>query len=369
MFDYIINSKTINIFNYNISGLYLLIVFGFLLVLFFLRKYISIVLSKIFFTYLKKFSKDVPVDEFVLLIKKPFEIAFSLLLIFVFYQVLKDPLIVYYRGFENVFSILVQIYKGLLLINLCLIILRLVEFFAIVVKVRYLEESENINESSLIPFFKELIKVLVVIVFFFTFLGVVFQLNVGAIITGLGIGGLAFALAGKETLENLLASVTIFLDKPFVIGDAIKVEGIEGNVERIGFRSTRIRTFDKSLVSMPNKKMIDDTLENLTNRTLRRVRFTVGLSYGQDVNQWKEVVVRVKELLKNNLMLDGNHQVFIDEFGDYSVMLLVVYFVKTADWPIYMETKQSINFEIYHILSECGCELEYPTQKVIISKN
>src|SRR6185295_11619359 len=99
------------------------------------------------------------------------------------------------------------------------------------------------------------------------------------LIAGLGIGGLALALAAKETIENLFASFTIFLDKPFTIGDLVQVGSVTGKVESIGFRSTRIRTAEKSFVTVPNKKMVDVELENQSERFERRAYFTIGLTY------------------------------------------------------------------------------------------
>src|SRR6185369_10292037 len=124
--------------------------------------------------------------------------------------------------------------------------------------------------DQLVPFLREAIKIIIGVFSFFFILGAVFHINIASLIAGLGIGGLAFALAAKETLENLLGSFTIFLDKPFVVGDVVKVGSAEGTIENIGFRSTRIRTLEKTLLTVPNKKMVDAELDNLTERVVRR---------------------------------------------------------------------------------------------------
>ena len=117
--------------------------------------------------------------------------------------------------------------------------------------------------------------------------------NIIALTTGLGIGGIALAMASKESLENLLGSFTIFLDQPFTVGDTVTVGSITGTVEKVGFRSTRIRTFDKSIVTVPNKKMIDAELDNLGMRPVRRVKFNIGLTYETSIEQMKLIVADI----------------------------------------------------------------------------
>ena len=119
-------------------------------------------------------------------------------------------------------------------------------------------------------------------------LGNIFGIEITALAAGLGIGGVAVALASKESLENLLGSFTIFFDQPFTVGDIVTVGNITGLVEKVGFRSTRIRTFDKSLVSVPNKKMVDADLDNLGKRDVRRVKFYLGLTYDTKIDQIKK---------------------------------------------------------------------------------
>ncbi len=118
---------------------------------------------------------------------------------------------------------------------------------------------------------------MVVLALFFV-LGFIFKVNIVALVGGLGIGGLALALASKETVENLFGSFTIFFDKPFTVGDHVKVGNVEGFVEGIGLRSTRIRTLERSLLTIPNKKMIDAELENVTLRSMWRPRSYIGLT-------------------------------------------------------------------------------------------
>ena len=120
----------------------------------------------------------------------------------------------------------------------------------------------------------------------------------------MGVGGIAIAMASKESLENLLGSFTIFLDQPFNVGDIVKIGTITGVVEKVGFRSTRIRTFDKSLVTVPNKKMVDAELDNLGMRPVRRAKFNIGLTYNTSQETIRNIVTDIQNIpdpfIKNN---------------------------------------------------------------------
>ena len=153
----------------------------------------------------------------------------------------------------------------------------------------------------MVPFLRELTKILTIILGVFVVMGAVFNLNVATIVAGLGIGGLAIALAAQDTLQNLLGSFTIFADKPFVVGDLVNVAGYNAVVEKVGFRSTVVRTLDKTLVIIPNKKMIDSPLENQTLRNLRRVKFNVVVLYGNPPEKIKKISEEIKSFIDKHL--------------------------------------------------------------------
>ena len=155
-------------------------------------------------------------------------------------------------------------------------------------------------DDQLIPFVIDIIKIITYIFGLIIVMGNVFNVNITALATGLGIGGIAIAMASKESLENLLGSFTIFLDQPFTVGDIVTVGTITGTVEKVGFRSTRIRTFDKSLVTVPNKKMIDAELDNLGMRPVRRVKFNIGLTYETTPKQIKAIVFEIQEMINKH---------------------------------------------------------------------
>ncbi|MBL4623758.1 MAG: mechanosensitive ion channel, partial [Flavobacteriales bacterium] len=162
----------------------------------------------------------------------------------------------------------------------------------------------------------------------------------GPLLAGLGVGGLALALAAKESLENLLSSFTIFFDKPFVLGDTVKVGGVVGTVEKVGFRSTRLRTPEKSYVTIPNRKMIDAELDNLSLRTFRRVKQTVGLTYGTPVSSIQLIVQDIQQLIDGHQHTNQDGKAKFTDFGASSLDVMVNYYVDTMDWRVYLDVKQ-----------------------------
>ena len=149
------------------------------------------------------------------------------------------------------------------------LLLRIIDFIAIILEKKANLTSDQ-SDNQLIIFFKDFFKVILVIIGIIMIIKFAFDRNIGSLLTGLSIVGAAIALALRESLENLIASFIIFFDKPFTIGDLVKVQNITGSVEKIGLRSTRIRTDQKTYVTVPNKQMVDSLLDNLSLRSQRR---------------------------------------------------------------------------------------------------
>ncbi|MBA3900887.1 MAG: mechanosensitive ion channel family protein, partial [Bacteroidetes bacterium] len=202
----------------------------------------------------------------------------------------------------------------------------------------------------------------------FLILSGVFRLDIGTLVAGIGIGGLALALAAKESLENLLASFTIFLDKPFVLGDLVQVGGILGVVEKVGFRSTRLRTLERSFLTIPNKKMVDTELDNLSLRTFRRARFSVGLIYQTTQEQISLIVNDIQEFIDQHPNTNQEGKVRFTEFGSSSLDIMVQYFVDTMDWDVFLNVKQEINFKIMEIVKKHGSDFAYPSTTVFLNQ-
>lgn len=224
------------------------------------------------------------------------------------------------------------------------------------------------ERQQLLPLLRDVLKVLVWAGTVFVILGAVFKVNVAALIAGLGVGGIAIAFALKDSLENLLSSFMILLDKPFVIGDYIKISGTEGNVENVGFRSTLIRTPDKTLVSMPNRNLISNSLENYSERGAKRVKMVIGAEYGLSVQQLKTIVAEISKRIEGHENTVGKPTVNVDSFADSSIAINVAYFVKLGTGASFESVKEELNFEIYEVMYQYGTGFPYPTQTSIEGK-
>jgi len=259
-------------------------------------------------------------------------------------------------------------YSFLYIYSVFLIVLRIIKFFSLLLQKRA-EESENKLDDQLVPFATEITKFIAYLFLIYTLLGSVFNVNVTTLVTGLGIGGIALAMASKESLENLLGSFTIFLDKPFTVGDIVSVGAVTGTIEKVGFRSTRIKTFDRSIVTVPNKKMIDAELDNLGMRPVRRVKFNIGLTYETSADQIKNIVTDVQNMVDQHPKTNQDGKVRFQEFGSSSLDIMVMYFVDSPDWNDLIDVKEDINFKIMEIVKTHKSDFAFPSTTVYLQKN
>ena len=191
--------------------------------------------------------------------------------------------------------------------------------------------------------------------------------NVGTLIAGLSIGGLAFALAAQDTIKNIYGGFTIFTDRPFLIGDRIKVDGFDGFVEEIGIRSTRIRTLEKRLVTIPNFKLVEASVENISEEPLRRVLLKLGLTYNttpDKMNEAMSILMGIPGRVEN--VEEKDSMVAFTDFTNFALVITFVYFVsKDAD---VMDVPSKVNFEILRAFNEAGLQFAFPTQTIYIEK-
>ena len=193
--------------------------------------------------------------------------------------------------------------------------------------------------------------------------------DITALVAGLGIGGLALAMASKESLENLLGSFTIFLDKPFTVGDTVTAGSVTGKVEKVGFRSTQLRTFDKSLVTVPNKMMVDAELDNLGMRPVRRVKFDIGLNYETTAEQIKKIVSDIQTMVDDHPRTNDEGKVRFQEFGSSSLDVLVIYFVDSPSWDDLIDVREDINYKIMEIVKKHNSDFAFPSTTVYLQNN
>lgn len=189
--------------------------------------------------------------------------------------------------------------------------------------------------------------------------------NVGALLASLGIGGLAVALAAQDTLKNFLGGLTIFMDRPFRIGDRIITGTYDGFVEDVGIRSTRIRNFDRRIISIPNYKIVDAAVENVSIEPMRRVVLKIGLTYDTSPEKMKEAISILKNTPQkvDEVFRDEIYAYFTD-FSDSALTITFIYFIKKeAD---VMETPSKVNMNILEEFNASGLNFAFPTRTVYI---
>lgn len=330
------------------------------------KRIISRLLSLLLFRLFKKFATDIKDDKFVSLLLQPIEFFLSLCTFYLAINQLKYPLdlsVFSYskltgnaRAFVHITigQVLDKVFLFFIILSVFWIFLRIIDFIAHVLKYRA-SMTDNKADDQLVPFLKELTKTIICFIGFFVLLGSVFEINVLTLITGLGIGGIAVALAAKESLENLIGSFTIFLDKPFTVGDVVKVDGIEGTIEKVGFRSTRLISPDKTSIVIPNRSMIDGVLENVTRRNYQRIIFMIGLNYGSSDGTIRAIVEEITALLQNHPQArDGSAR--FESFGESALNIQVVYLVPNDSTVAAVQIKEDINYELISIVYRNGGE-------------
>lgn len=305
-------------------------------------------LSRQFFRFFKRFSDGQYLDVFVKLLKKPFEyfvITLTFILAFDRLVVPKSWWIKVGRTRLSVDDIFIDLGKAAVTLSVIWILLRSADYVAYIFSERSREEGDA-NDIQLAKFLKDIIKVFILVSGVLFLMGTVFGLNVTSLITGLGIGGLAIALAAQETIANLIGSFVIFLDKPFAVGDIVESDRIRGVIESVGFRSTRIRTPDKTLLTVPNKKLVDSALNNLTRTGLRRVKTLVSFELSSPVLQVRKFIQDIENDIRNHPDTSDQQQVLLSDITDHALMVTVIYFVVSNDPDYVAIVKQDLNYKI-----------------------
>ena len=191
--------------------------------------------------------------------------------------------------------------------------------------------------------------------------------NFTGFLASLGLGGLAFALAAKDTAANLFGSLVIFSDKPFDVGDWIQTPSVEGTVESIGIRSTRVRTFAKALIAVPNASLANSPITNWSRMTMRRIKMTVGLTYNTNSTQMQNILTQVRQMLEKDP--DINDQTILINFTDFQDSALGIFcyfFTNTTNWQEYLMVRERINLSIMKIVEENRASFAFPSQSVYI---
>jgi MscS family membrane protein len=330
-----------------------------------LKRLGAIFLSKQSFRFFKKFAENQYSEEFVALLRKPIEQTLTLLVLYFAFDMLSFPASwkLADSGHYGLRWLILVCWQIALFVTITKVILGAIRFSSYVIAHR--EESKISPELS--TFLRELMQVLVVILSIFAGLHFIFKFNITAIVASLGIGGLAVALAAQDTLANLLGSFIIYLDRPFKVGDLIEFGDTKGTVEHVGFRTTRIRTVDKSLLTVPNKKIVDAILNNITSSDMRRVYFTLGLKFTNEADRIQNIVSDIKKAITSHKDTGSDITVHFTTFEGNALNIEVTYFVQGNEYEKMVSVREELNFEIMRIIQSHGCTFAPPAQTIYIN--
>ena len=246
-------------------------------------------------------------------------------------------------------------------------IYRLTEIVTEIMK-NIFDKSDKILSKQFIPIVRTSLRAIVLIIggiMIIQNLGV----NVSSLIAAGGIGGIAIALAAQDSLANIFGTFVMFSDKPFKIEDYIEFKNVSGVVESIGLRSTRIRTFDKSLISVPNKVIASEMIQNWSARPKRRIKLNIGLTYNSTPAKIKELIENIKDYIKNNDDFDHNgFVVSFTEFKDSSLSIFINCFAATTNYNEHLRILENFNIALMKMVEDLELEFAFPTQSIYLKK-
>lgn len=342
------------------------IVAGVLLFVWLLKRFISRYVASLLYGVVHKIWKDVDKKSFVSLVVKPLGTFLAILVSIIALYKLKFPSTLDEEIYKYTVKQIIQCFGTIILIiSFTSLLLRMIDFIALILEKRA-DLTPDLSDNQLIVFFKDFFKVILVVVGVMLVLRYAFGLNVGGLLTGLSIVGAAIALALRESLENLIASFIIFFDKPFITGDLVKVQNITGTIERIGLRSTRIRTDNKTYVTVPNKQMVDSILDNLSLRTQRRgdLKLEIGLQTPTSVVE--TLLKRIEELVGSKDIENAN--VVLSEITGNAIVISSDYYTAPVTIKEFNAIKQRINLQSLKLLEELKIEIAGASTDVRIAK-
>ena len=344
------------------------LVAGTILLVVFLKRILSRYIAGLLFLIVKKIAKGVDKKSFVDLVVSPLETFLLLLVSVITLDKLDFPELLNVRIYKiDLHSMIDGLTVIVLIITFIWLILRIIDVIAMILHQKA-EQAHDQKENQLVVFFKDFFKVLFVIVGVLMVLKLAFNYPITNLITALSIGGAAIALATRESLENLIASFIIFIDKPFMVGDLVKVQTITGTVEKIGLRSTRIRTDQKTYVTMPNKQMVDSIMDNLSLRTQRRAFVQLELSAETSRETVNQFVMSIQRLLQLRNAQIESFSAFLADISKNALLVQVEFFTAPIPPADFNALRQDVNLSIIEMMEEMNIKLASKETEVIVAK-
>ncbi len=348
----------------NTVGAYLCVLVSILLGII-LKRFISKYFATVLFKLAARTGRKLNKLAFIGLLLPPLENFLFLFISFVALDKLNYPKELNFNIYKvSFFDVADSASSTALVVTFTWLCLRVIDFAAMILEESAAKTSDH-SESQLVIFFKDFFKMILVIVGFLLILKFGFHKDIGNLVTGLSLVGAALALATKESLENLIASFIIFFDKPFTVGETVKVNSLTGVVEKIGLRSTRIRTEEKTYISVPNKQMVDSIIDNLSLRTQRRVVTNLEISLSATVAKLKELSPAIVEILKRDEIISSS--VYLKDTGTNAHKVEVMYYTDiNQTLAAFNAMHEVINLSIIELLEEMDLPLAAKNSNVFV---
>jgi len=321
---------------------------------------LSIMFAKFVYMFIGKFFKkltsrtDSQLDDIhVDMLEEP--LVFALIIFGIWYSIQTLTLS---TAIQNLVE---NAYYMLIIFDVAWLLARIIDALIERYIVPFAKETESKFDDQLLPLLRKSIKASIWIIAVLVALNNA-GYNVGAIIASLGIGGLAFALAAKDTVANLFGSRTIFLDEPFEIGDRVKVNGFDGFIEEIVIRSTRLRTLTGRLVTMSNSSIANASIENISSEPNRKVTLDLGLTYDTSTEQMQRAMDILQEIILSDEDLEDEAVTAFTAFNDFALNIRLIYYIR-KEAPIF-ESQTNVNMAILKRFNEEKLEFAFPTQTI-----
>jgi MscS family membrane protein len=331
------------------------VVLGVIFLVLVFKRYISRYLAGLLFRLVNRIWKNLNKNAFIHLVVQPLGLFLLLLVSLIALSKLKFPEELNFELYDYSIKRIIQcIGTTILIISFIWLLLRAIDFISFI-----LEQKANLRpdqtDNQLVVFFRDFFKAIVGIVGILMILKFAFHFNIGNMLTGLSIVGAAVALALRESLENLIASFIIFFDKPFTLGDLVKVQNITGNVEKIGLRSTRIRTDQKTYITVPNKQMVDSILDNLSLRTQLKGELRLQIALSTSSLNLEQLIAGIKKILLHKEIV--SFTIVMNDIAINAFQINGDYFTGPLTNFEFITVKEQINLQVLKVMEELKIEI------------
>ncbi len=320
-----------------------------------LKRFISLLIGRFIFSFVRKMDSGLDRKDFLKLVVGPIGTFLVVLVTMSSVEKLHFPATLDFDIYEvKVRAIVQAVAVIIIIVSFIWLLMRLVDFIAVVLRTKA-RSGRVPRDNQMILFIRDFLKAIIGVIGILMVLDEAFKVNVSAILASLGLATAAFALAAKESIENLIASFVIFFDKPFTAGDYLKVNNVSGTVEKIGLRSTRIRTDQKTYVTVPNKQMVDSVVDNLSLRTQRKGELRLEVSLSTAASDMEQYLTGIRGVLADE-RVEGR-AVYLSDITGKAFLVNVDYFTPPITLEEFNSVRERINLEVLRLMEKMGLSI------------